>query len=63
MAARERGGIVLVSSLSATHGSPLIANYAATKTYNLVLAEGRWGELRARLYLIALLDLDKRFRA
>jgi short-subunit dehydrogenase len=47
MVARGRGGIVLMSSLSATHGSPLIANYAATKAYNLVLAEGVWDELRA----------------
>ena len=31
---------VLMSSLSATMGSALIANYAATKAYNLVLAEG-----------------------
>jgi short-subunit dehydrogenase len=38
---------VLMSSLSATQGSPLIANYAATKAYNLVLAEGLWDELRA----------------
>lgn len=48
MAARGRGGIVLMSSLSATMGSALIANYAATKAYNLVLAEGLWEELRAR---------------
>lgn len=48
MAARGRGGIVLMSSLSATMGSALIANYAATKAYNLVLAEGLWEELRTR---------------
>jgi short-subunit dehydrogenase len=29
-------------------GSPLIANYAATKAYNQVLAEGLWEELRRR---------------
>ncbi|MGO8946405.1 MAG: SDR family NAD(P)-dependent oxidoreductase [Ktedonobacterales bacterium] len=46
MAARGRGGIVLMSSLSATMGSALIANYAATKAYNLVLAEGLWEEMR-----------------
>ena len=46
MVARGRGGIVLMSSLSATMGSALIANYAATKAYNLVLAEGLWEELR-----------------
>jgi uncharacterized protein len=46
MAARRRGGIILMSSLSATMGSALIANYAATKAYNMVLAEGLWEELR-----------------
>ena len=46
MAARGQGGIVLMSSLSATMGSALIANYAATKAYNLVLAEGLWEEMR-----------------
>ncbi len=46
MAARGRGGIVLMSSLSATMGSALIANYAATKAYNQVLAEGLWEEMR-----------------
>ena len=43
-----RGGIVLMSSLSAGQGSALIANYAATKAYNLILAEGLWAELRAQ---------------
>jgi short-subunit dehydrogenase len=46
-AARGRGGIVLMSSLSATMGSALIAHYAATKAYNLILAEGLWEEWRA----------------
>jgi hypothetical protein len=48
MRARGRGGIILMSSLSATMGSALIANYAATKAYNMVLAEGLWEELRGR---------------
>jgi uncharacterized protein len=48
MAGRGRGGIVLMSSLSATMGSALIANYAATKAYNQVLAEGLWEEMRTR---------------
>ena len=47
-AERGRGGIILLSSLSATMGSAYIADYAATKAYNLVLAEGLWEELRAR---------------
>src|SRR5579859_7399810 len=46
MRERGRGGIILMSSLSASMGSALIANYAATKAYNLVLAEGLWEELR-----------------
>ncbi len=48
MAERGRGGIVLMSSLSATMGSALLANYAATKAYNQVLAEGLWEEMRTR---------------
>jgi uncharacterized protein len=46
MKARGRGGMILMSSMSATMGSAMIANYAATKAYNLVLAEGLWEELR-----------------
>ena len=46
MLARGRGGILLMSSLSARQGSPYIANYAATKAYNWILAEGLWEELR-----------------
>jgi short-subunit dehydrogenase len=46
MLKRGRGGILLMSSLSAQQGSPYIANYAATKAYNWILAEGLWDELR-----------------
>jgi short-subunit dehydrogenase len=48
MLERGRGGIVLMSSLSAAQGSPMIANYAATKAYNQLLAEGLWDELRGQ---------------
>jgi len=48
MLTRKRGGIILMSSLSAFQGSALIANYTATKAYNLLLAEGLWEELRTR---------------
>ena len=48
MAARGRGGLVLMSSLTAFQGSPFIATYGATKAFNLVLGEGLWFELRAR---------------
>jgi short-subunit dehydrogenase len=48
MVARRAGGIILMSSMSAAHGSALIANYAATKAYNQMLAEGLWEELRGQ---------------
>jgi short-subunit dehydrogenase len=43
--ARGRGGIVLMSSLTAFWGSPLIATYGATKAFNLSLGEALWFEL------------------
>ncbi len=46
MKERGRGGIIFVSSSSAACGSPIIANYAGTKAYNLILAEALWEELR-----------------
>lgn len=46
--ARGRGGIILMSSASAMQGTPYVANYAATKAYNLILAEGLWAELRKK---------------
>ncbi len=45
MIARGRGGVVLMSSLAGQQGAPRIATYAATKAFNLVLAEGLWSEL------------------
>ncbi len=48
MAARGRGGIVLMSSLAGTQGSPHVATYAASKAFNLVLGESLWDELGAR---------------
>lgn len=48
MLARGRGGIVLMSSLSAFQGSAYISTYAATKAFNIVLAEGLWEEWRTR---------------
>ena len=48
MLTRGRGGIILMSSLSSFWGSALIANYAATKAYNTILAEGLWEEWRER---------------
>jgi uncharacterized protein len=48
MARRGRGGLVLMTSLAASQGGPLLASYAASKAFNLVLAEGLWAELRGR---------------
>jgi uncharacterized protein len=48
MAGRGRGGIVLMTSLAGSQGNPLLASYAASKAFNLVLAEGLWAELRGR---------------
>jgi uncharacterized protein len=47
MAARGRGGLILMASMAAAQGSPLVATYAATKAFDLVLAEGLWDELSA----------------
>ena len=44
---RGRGGIVLMSSLSAFQGSAYISTYAATKAFNIVLAESLWEEWRS----------------
>jgi hypothetical protein len=46
MIERGRGGIILMSSLAGSQGSPNIAAYAATKSFNAVLAEGLWKELK-----------------
>jgi short-subunit dehydrogenase len=48
LVARGRGGIILLSSLSAMRGSALVASYAATKAWNLILAESLWDEMRDR---------------
>jgi short-subunit dehydrogenase len=46
MVARGSGGIILMSSLASLQGSALTTNYAATKAYNRIFAEGLWEELR-----------------
>ncbi len=43
---RGGGGIILMSSLSSSLGSPLLSNYAATKAWNMVLGEGLWYEFK-----------------
>jgi short-subunit dehydrogenase len=47
MAARKRGGIVLMTSTAGSQGGPWIATYAASKAFNLLLAEALWDELWA----------------
>jgi hypothetical protein len=46
MLGRGRGGVILMSSLSAFQGSAFISTYSATKAFNVVLAEGLWEEWR-----------------
>jgi short-subunit dehydrogenase len=46
MTQRKKGGIILMSSLSGMQGSPKIATYSATKSFNTILAEGLWHELK-----------------
>lgn len=46
MIRRGRGGIVLTSSMAALQGAPGQAVYAATKAFDLILAESLWGELQ-----------------
>ncbi len=47
MARRKRGGIILLSSMAGLQGAPMLAIYGATKSFDRVLAEGLWDELRA----------------
>jgi short-subunit dehydrogenase len=46
MAARRRGGLIVMSSLAGLQGSPPISVYAATKAFGAILAEGLWAEMR-----------------
>ena len=46
MIEKGKGGIVLMSSLAGSQGSPKIATYAASKAFNTIFAEGIWSELR-----------------
>lgn len=46
MVARGRGGIIVMASMAGAQGSALIATYAASKAFDLVLAESLWDELR-----------------
>ena len=46
MAERGRGGMVFLGSMVAFQGTPLVSHYAATKAFDLVLAEGLHAELK-----------------
>ncbi len=46
MTTRQKGGIILMSSLAGLQGSGYLATYAATKAFLKVLAESLWYEWR-----------------
>ena len=46
MIARRRGGLVLMASMAGFQGNPRLAAYAASKAFEIVLAESLWAELR-----------------
>ncbi len=46
MLTRDRGGIVIVSSVAGFQPTPWFALYGATKAFDLMLAESLWVELR-----------------
>ena len=46
MAARRRGGLIVMSSASGLQGNPFLSAYGASKAFGAVLAEGLWWELR-----------------
>ena len=48
MIERQRGAMILMSSLAGTQGSPKLVAYSASKAFNAILAEGLWGELRSQ---------------
>ncbi len=39
-----KGGIILMSSMSGLQGTPMVASYAASKAFTLVLAQSLWKE-------------------
>lgn len=45
MVARGRGGIIFVSSIAACQPTPFLSVYAATKSFDLFVAEALWAEL------------------
>lgn len=45
MRKRGRGGVILMSSMSGLTGGAYLSTYAASKSFDIVLAESLWGEL------------------
>lgn len=45
LAARGRGGMIIMSSMAGNQGSAMVATYAASKAFDTVLGEGLWAEL------------------
>ncbi len=46
MVKRNRGGVILMSSMAGLQGSGLVSDYAATKAFDIILGEGLWEEWR-----------------
>lgn len=61
MVERKRGGILFMSSLVAFQGTPYIANYAATKAYDLILSESLAAEFQ--VHNIDVLSVNSGFAA
>jgi len=45
MAARGRGGVILIGSMAGNAGSPSVVAYAGAKAFSQIFAEGLWWEL------------------
>ena len=54
MVERRRGGVILLSSMSALQGTPMAATYAATTAFTQNLAESLWDEWRGAVDVLAL---------
>jgi short-subunit dehydrogenase len=46
LAARGRGGLILVGSMAGNAGSPSVIAYAGAKAFSQIFAEGLWWELK-----------------
>jgi uncharacterized protein len=46
MAARGRGGILIIGSIAGNAGSYFVAGYSAAKAFNQIFAEALWAELQ-----------------